>query len=143
MHLPTPLGEWYDVERHITPRFARLGKYIYAAEKSDGAGESGNGDISIMRFVQRARTGFFDFDDHVGSIPTNAQPISCQFIDGNKLWTKKPFIQQPQQIEDHPPGALVYNTIKGPLRNINRNGPKVVLAGKLCTFTFYLPPEST
>ena len=26
---------------------------------------------------------------------------------------------------------------------LNRNGPKVVLAGKLCTFTSYLPPEST
>jgi hypothetical protein len=25
----------------------------------------------------------------------------------------------------------------------NSNGPKVVLAGKLCTFTSYLPPEST
>ena len=32
---------------------------------------------------------------------------------------------------------------RSPENEFNRNGPKVVLAGKLCTFTSYLPPEST
>ena len=67
-----------------------------------------------MRFTQRARSGFFDFDGYIDAIPANAQPISCQFIDSDTVWTKKPFSQHTCTEKIPPPGELVHDTLKGP-----------------------------
>ena len=34
MHLPTPLGAWFDVEHHVTTGMARLGKHIYVTDQA-------------------------------------------------------------------------------------------------------------
>ena len=94
MHLPTPLGAWYDVEHHINTGVARLGKHIYVTERTAVKEGSSARVACTMRFTQRARSGFFDFDDYIDAIPANAQPISCQFIDSDTVWTKKPFNKQ-------------------------------------------------
>ena len=49
MYLPTPLGPWYDVTRHITPNTARLGKSIYVTEEAED-------ENIIMRYQQRRDT---------------------------------------------------------------------------------------
>ncbi len=48
-----------------------------------------------------------------------------------------------QRVTGIPPFVQHQLAIKDVMSEVNRNGPKVVLAGKLCTFTSYLPPEST
>jgi hypothetical protein len=93
---------------------ARLGKYIYVTEWSKEENISNVRESCTMRFIQRAHSGFFDFDDYIDAMPGNAQPISCQFIDGDKIWTKKPFTQHTHTVEIPPPGELMHDTLKGP-----------------------------
>jgi hypothetical protein len=93
---------------------SRLGKYIYVTEWPEEENISNAQKSCTMRFIQGAHSGFFDFDDYIDATPGNAQPISCQFIDSDKIWTKKPFIQHTHTVEILPPGELVHDTLKGP-----------------------------
>jgi hypothetical protein len=73
MNLPTPLGAWYDVEHHVNTGMARLGKHIYGTERTAVEEGSSARVACTMRFTQRARSGFFDFDGYIDAIPASAQ----------------------------------------------------------------------
>jgi hypothetical protein len=90
---------------------SRLGKYIYVTEWPEEENTSNAQKSCTMRFIQGAHSGFFDFGDYIDATPGNAQPISCQFIDSDKIWTKKPFIQHTHTVEILPPGELVHDVM--------------------------------
>ena len=90
MLISTPLGAWLDVDRNVTAEYSRWGDELFCREPGDIVGSTGP---VTLRFKKRpGDTGFFSYDGTTDTTPPRAIPISCQFVDSDKIWTKKPFL---------------------------------------------------
>jgi hypothetical protein len=80
MIISTPLGARYDVDRNVNTAFCRWEDELYCRERTEEGAEI------ITQFRRRkGDTGFFSFSDTVESTSPRAVPISCQFIDSDKI----------------------------------------------------------
>ena len=111
MVISNPLGNWLDVDRNVTSEYSRWEDELFCRVSGDLTDESN--DTTILRFQKRpGDTGFFSYDGTATTVPPRAIPISCQFVDSDKVWTKKPFIQPLQTPTTTPPvGSVRYDTL--------------------------------
>lgn len=77
MDLDTPLGLWHPVPRHTWFHVYWLEHHVYWCTETH-----------IQRMIPSLRTGFYDFDAIVDTIPLNLFPIMFQIV-GDSIWSRR------------------------------------------------------
>jgi len=104
LNISDPLGKWYtDVTRNVIPTCCRTKDSLFYRDDET---------MTISKYNLRGNSGFFKYEGEVDSIPTDAHPIDCRFIDGDKLWTSRRYRPADQQIPKRKrPGNILHDNL--------------------------------
>ena len=101
--LAHPLGQWHNVPRHVIADCVRTEDHIYKYDE----------DVNLtFSFKIDGASGMFSPAGEVESVPDHAYPIACQFVDGNRLWTRKKYrVREIIPVTRNKPGIIHQNTL--------------------------------
>jgi hypothetical protein len=101
--LDDPLGDWYDVPRHIRwPCYRSKDAIYYRGRNSDGH--------AVIQMFKKSKHNFFKYESDVESPPLNSHPAQAVFVD-DSAWTTKPCrIEPTPRPEARPPGYITHCT---------------------------------
>jgi hypothetical protein len=106
MLISNPLGAWLDVDRNTTSKYSRWEDELFCQVSGDL--EDDNTVSVILQFKkQPGDTGFFSCEGIAATVLPTAVPISYQFVDSDKVWTKRPFVPPLAPTTTSPPVHMV------------------------------------
>ena len=104
LQITEPLGKWFtNVKRNVNPTCCRTKDSLYYQDTET---------MSISKYTLRGNSGFFKYEGEVNTMPQNATPVDCRFVDGDKMWTSRRYRPAVQKVPERKrPGNILHDNL--------------------------------
>lgn len=103
LQLTKPLGKLFtDVPCNIHHQCCRTRDTVFYRDAESNA---------YLQYDLKGNCGFFRYSGTTETIPSDAHPIDCRLVNGDKLWMSRPYRQTKCDIPLIAPGHILHNNL--------------------------------